>query len=165
MASGSFFYNLVTAFLNGKEAFSMSKMYTPFHWQEVMLEKYLYRTNACIELLSASYAITKKSKHLKVYQQETGKWNHQASMQIQELKSRYKNEVTLLVGKDAKDTLLTGTSSCKVTCAACHCAWTSPAWNYKPKCGQHKHTLSDQGGKGMIFISYVVHVLTLSFVL
>lgn len=67
VANGIWLFQLQlnNSFFNGKEAFSMSKMYIPFHFWKVMLEKYLHSTNTCTDLLSASYVITKTSKHLK----------------------------------------------------------------------------------------------------
>lgn len=47
-----------------------------------MLEKYLQSINKCIDFLVASFVITKKCKHLKVYQQGTGKGSSDTSMQM-----------------------------------------------------------------------------------
>lgn len=68
--------------LNGKEAFSVSEMYIPCHFQGVMLENYLYSINICADFLTASFAMREKNpKYLKVYQEETGKGNYHISVQ------------------------------------------------------------------------------------
>lgn len=82
---------------------------------------------AC-DFLVASFVITKKCKHLKVYQRDRKRklrYIYAVLRTVQSLKRR----VPLFMIKDAKGTLLNERSGCRTACATSHCTWTIPAWN------------------------------------
>lgn len=122
--------------MNGKEAFSVSKISFPRSYAR----KVFTLCNICIDFPVASFVITKKCKHLEVYQWDWKRILRHIYADIRTVQSR-KRRVTLFMGKDAKDIPLTEkkplqNSMCNQPLHRNH-SWRK----YKPKCEQNKHIL------------------------